>query len=63
VKFIKENVYSNGRGETSDLLNRLLHEFVGLVPSICLTLFFFKVNINLLSDELPRKIIPYFIME
>jgi hypothetical protein len=47
----------------SNLLNWLLHEFLGLTPAINLKIFFCKVNIFLLLDKLLQKIIPYFIME
>jgi hypothetical protein len=46
-----------------NLLNRLLHEFLGLTSAINQTIFFCKVNIFLLFDELPQQIIPYFITE
>jgi hypothetical protein len=58
-----ENMYSHGRVKISDLLRRLLHEFLGLTPAINLTIFFCKVNIFLLSDELPQKIIPHLTVE
>jgi hypothetical protein len=63
MKFIDENMYSHGRVKISDLLNRLSDEFLGLIPAINLTIFFCKVNIFLLLDELPHKIVPYFITE
>jgi hypothetical protein len=34
-----------------------------LTPAIILTVLFFKINIILLLEELPPKIVPYFIME
>jgi hypothetical protein len=37
----------------SILLNRLLHELLDLAPAIILTVFFCKINIILLLDELP----------
>jgi hypothetical protein len=43
-----ENMYSHGRAKISNLLNRLLHEFLGLTPAFNLTIFFCKVNIFLL---------------
>jgi hypothetical protein len=36
--------------------NRLLHEFLGLTQAINLTIFFHKVNIFLMLDELPKKL-------
>jgi hypothetical protein len=44
MKFINENTYSSRRVKISDLLNRLLHEFLGLTAAINLTVFFCKVN-------------------
>jgi hypothetical protein len=43
----------------SNQFNRLWHEILGTAPRIKLTAFFVKVNIYLLSDELPQKMIPY----
>jgi hypothetical protein len=45
VRFINENVYSHGRVKISDVLSRLLHEFIGLTPAFNLTIFSCKVNI------------------
>jgi hypothetical protein len=45
--------------ELRSLLNRLLHEFVGLSPASNLRIVFCKVHIFLLLEELPQKIIPY----
>jgi hypothetical protein len=56
-------MFSHGRAKIYNLLTRLLHEFLGLTPAINLTIFFCKVNIFLMFDELPQKIIPYFIIE
>jgi hypothetical protein len=56
-------MYSHERGKLSELINRYLHEFLDLTPAIILTVLFCKVNIILLLEELPPKIIPYFIME
>jgi hypothetical protein len=55
MKSSNDNMYSRGRVRISDLLNRLLHEFLGLTPAINLTIFFCKVNVFLLFDELPQK--------
>jgi hypothetical protein len=38
-------------------------EVLGCASAIILTVFVFKVNIFLLLEELPQKIIPYFIVE
>jgi hypothetical protein len=43
-------------------MNRVLHEFLDLTPALILTVLFHKINIILLMEELPQKIIPYFIM-
>jgi hypothetical protein len=58
-----ENMYLHGKVKISDLINRLLHEFLGLPLAIILIIFFCNVNIFLLLHELPQKIIPYFIRE
>jgi hypothetical protein len=44
-------------------MNRFLHEFLDLTPSIIQTVLFCKVNIILLLGELPQEITPYFITE
>jgi hypothetical protein len=56
-------MYSHGRGKISNLMSIFLHEFLDLTPAIILRVLFFEVNIILLLEELPPKIIPYFIME
>jgi hypothetical protein len=48
-------MYSHERAWISNLLSRLLHEFLDLTPAIKLTIFFCKVNIFLLFNELPPK--------
>jgi hypothetical protein len=50
MKFINNNMYSHVRVKLSNLLNRLLHEFLGLLSVINLTMFC-KVDIFLPSDE------------
>jgi hypothetical protein len=55
MKSSNENVYSHGRVRISNLLNRLLHKFLGLTLAINLTIFFCKVNTFLLLHELPPK--------
>ena len=47
----------------SNCLNRLLQEVVGCVPAIIQTVFFCKLKIFPLFEDLPQKIIPYFIIE
>jgi len=59
MKSINDNMYSHGRVRISNLLNRLLHEFLDLTPAINLIIFF----CNVLLDELLPRIIPYFIVE
>jgi hypothetical protein len=44
-------MYSHGRAKISNLLNRLLHKFLGLTPAINLKIFFCKVNIFWMFDE------------
>jgi hypothetical protein len=55
MKSSNGNMYSHGSVKFSNLLNRLLHEFLGLTPAINLTIFFCKVNIYSLLDELHTK--------
>jgi hypothetical protein len=56
-------MYWHGTGKISNFLNRLLHGVLGYAPTIILMIFFCKVNIFPLLEELPKKIIPYFIIE
>jgi hypothetical protein len=56
MKFINENIYSQGIGKIYSFLNKLLHEFLGLAPAKIQLIFFCKVNILLLLDELPQKL-------
>jgi hypothetical protein len=44
-------------------LNRLLHGVLGCAPTVILAIFFCEVNIFLLLEEFPQKIIPYFIID
>jgi hypothetical protein len=62
-KLINENMYAHGRGDIYNFLNRLSHEFLGLTPDMILTVFFCNINIYLLLDKFPQKIIPYLITE
>jgi hypothetical protein len=52
VKFINENMCSHGRVKISNLLSRLLHEFIVLTPAINVTTVLCIMNIFLLIDEL-----------
>jgi hypothetical protein len=61
-KSSNKNMSSLGRVRIYNPLNRLLHEFLGLTPAINVTNFC-KVNIFLLFDELPQKVIPDFIVK
>jgi hypothetical protein len=38
-------IHSDGRVKISDVLDRLLHEIVGVTPTIKVAIFFGKVNI------------------
>jgi hypothetical protein len=48
-------MYLYGRGKISNLMNRFLHEFQDLTPTIILTVLFYKVDIILLLGELAKK--------
>jgi len=51
-------MYWLGTVQISYFLNSLLHEVLGCLPSIILIILFCKVNIFLLLEEFPAKIIP-----
>jgi hypothetical protein len=57
------DIYTGMQQVESNCLNRLLHEVLDCAPAIILTIFFCNVKIFPLLEELPPKIIPYFIME
>jgi len=63
MMFINESIYCYGTGRISDHLNRLLQEVLGCALPIILTVFFCKVKAFPLLEELPQKIIPYFIID
>jgi len=63
MKFVNESIYLHGRERISNCLNILLHEVLGCAPAVILTVFFCKVNIFALLEELPLKNIPYFIVQ
>jgi len=44
---MNENMYSQGTGKISHLLNGLQREFLGISPTIILTIFFYQVNSDL----------------
>jgi hypothetical protein len=59
-KFINENIYCHGTGKISSFLKDF---YKGYAPTIILMSFFCKVNILLLLEEFPPKIIPYSIID
>jgi len=59
MKIINESIYWHGTGGICNRLNRLL----GCAPAIILMIFFCKVKIFTVLEELPSKFIPYFITE
>jgi hypothetical protein len=63
MKFVNESIYWHGTGRISNCLNKLLHGVLGCASAIILMIFFFKVKNFPLLEELPQKIIPYFIIE
>jgi hypothetical protein len=63
MKSSDDNMYSRGRIRNSKLSDRFLNEFLGFTPAINLSIVFWKVNIFLVLDELPQKIIPCIIVE
>ena len=60
MNIINESIYWHGIGRICNCLNRLLQEVLDCAPAIILMIFFYKVNILPLLEELPQKIIPYF---
>ena len=61
MKFINDTIYWTGTGKISSCLHRLLQEDLACAPAIILKTVFCKVKIFPLLEELPNKIIPYFI--
>jgi len=57
MKVINESIMDMEQVE-SDCYSRLLQEVLGCVPAIILMIFFCKVKIFPLSEELPRTRIP-----
>jgi len=57
------NIYTGLEQAESNCLNRLLQEVLGCAPAIILMIFFCKAKNFPLLEELPPKIIPYFITE
>jgi len=55
MKFINKSIYWHGTGGKSNYLNRILLELLGCVPAIILTVFFCKVKIFPLLEELHQK--------
>jgi hypothetical protein len=62
-KFINENIYWHGTHKICSFLNRLLDGVLGCAPTMILMIFFCKVNIFVLLEEFPQKVIPYRILE
>jgi hypothetical protein len=54
------SIYWQGTARISNCLNRLLQEVLGWAPAIILTIFFCKVIIFPLLEELSQKMIPCF---
>ena len=63
MQFMKESMYWQGTGGISYSLNRLLNEVLACTPAIILMIFFCKVKIFPLLEELPQNIFPHFIIE
>jgi hypothetical protein len=63
VVIINENIYWHGIGRMCNCLKRHLHEVLDCAPAIILMIFFCKVKIFPLLEELTLNIIPYFIIE
>jgi len=63
MKFINESIYLHRRERISNCLNILLHEVLGCAPAVIMTVFFCKVKIFTLLEELTPQNIPYFIIE
>jgi len=55
MKFVNENVYWHGTGRICDCLNIHLHEVLGCALAIILMIFFCKVKIFTLLEELTLK--------
>jgi hypothetical protein len=55
MHFIDESIYWHGTDKTSSCINRILQEVPGCAPAISLTVFFCKVKIFPLLEELPPK--------
>jgi hypothetical protein len=53
MKSNNDSMYLHGKVMLSNVLNRFLPEFIGVTPAINLKMFFCKLNIILLLDELP----------
>jgi hypothetical protein len=60
MKLINESMYWHGTGRISNCLNRLLHEGLHCAPAIIVIIFFCKVKIFPLLEELPHNIFSLF---
>jgi len=56
-------MYWHGKGEISMCSSRILPEFLGCAPARILMIFWCKMEIFTLSEEVPPKIILYYITE
>ena len=63
MQYINKNMYSQWRCKIFYVLNGNLHAFLGFAPTIILIIFFCSINAFWLHNELPPKIILYFITE
>jgi hypothetical protein len=54
VNFLNGNIYPYGRCKITCVLNRLLHEMVGITVAIKVTIFYDKVNICLVLVYLTK---------
>jgi len=63
MELINESIYCYGTGRISSCLNRLPQEVLGCELAIILTVFFCKVKLFPLLEELPQKTDLYFIIE
>lgn len=61
-KLIKDSTYSDGMVNIY-VLNKGLHEVLGVDPLMILIVFFCNWNTFLLTGEFPQNMIPYLIME
>ena len=63
MKFMNESMYGHGAAMISNCLNKFIHEVLGRAPAIILNIFFCKIKIFPLLEDLPQKSIKYFIID